>query len=165
MFRAGGNAQHMHDGLGLLRHAVTEASPLVRVLGPPADETIEAAQDRLRLRFPDAYRAFVHEFGAAWIGTREVYGIGSSLDVVSGLNVVWHTEQAREHRALSPRLLVLSSWDDLTLEVAEVSDESGCVKDGPVQELLVEGPGEPLADSFTEWLGRTLIEASADADG
>ena len=96
------------------------------------------------------------------MGTRAIFGLGADLDAVDGLNVVWHTEEARRRRGLAGGLIVLSAWDDLTLEVAQVRDDRGRPMDGPVSELLVEGPGEQLAPSFSEWLERTVREVRED---
>jgi hypothetical protein len=144
----------------LIERAQRESPGLVTTLGPPDEALIGAAEERLGLTFPEPYRQFVTEVGAMEVGGRRIFGIGSSLGTVDGLNVVWHTEQARADRDLSRSALVLSSWDDLTLEVMEIAGEGG---DGPVRELLVEGPGEDLAPSFLEWLERTIREAREDA--
>lgn len=146
-----------------LREVATTKPGVVRSLGPTDEIRISAAEARLGLTFPQSYRDFVREFGAMEVGTRQVYGIGDSLDAVSGLNVVWHTEQARAHRDVSQAWLVVSSWDDLTLELAQILDDSGDPIDGPVVERLVEGAGERLAGSFAEWLERTVQEALEDA--
>src|SRR3954447_22295357 len=103
----------------------------VRVLGPATEDRVRAAERRLGLLFPEPYRSFLLECGAAEVGTRVVYGIGDSLETVGGLNVVWHTGQARAHRYLDQTWLVLSSWDDLTLEIAKVVDDCGQPIDGP----------------------------------
>jgi hypothetical protein len=153
--RAGGEALTVAD---LIERAQRESPGLVTTLGPPDEALIGAAEERLGLAFPEPYRQFVTEFGAMEIGGRPIFGIGSSLGTVDGLNVVWHTEQARANRDLSRNELVLSAWDDLTLEVMEIVGG-----DGPVRERLVEGPGEDLASSFLEWLARTIREAREDA--
>jgi hypothetical protein len=153
----------MAESINLLRATAGQAPGLVSVLGPPAPGLIEAAQERLGLRFPDAYRGFLEAFGAVEVGTRSIYGIGSSIDTVDGLNVVWHTVHARESRGLASSEIVLSSWDDMTLEVARIRDDSGQCTDGPVRELLVEGTGETLGASFDAWLALTIREAVEDA--
>ena len=81
---------------------------------------------------------------------------------LGGLNVVWQTEEARRQRGLASGFIVLSAWDDLTLEVAHVRDDQGSPIDGCVTELLVEGPGEELAPSFSRWLERTVREVRED---
>lgn len=144
----------------LIERAQRESPDLVSTLGSPDSALIEAAEERLGIQFPETYRQFVTEVGAMEIAGRRIFGISSSLDTVDGLNVVWHTEQARAERDLDDNELVLSAWDDLTLEVMKVAGEGG---DGPVRELMVEGQGEDLASSFAEWLERTIQEAREDA--
>lgn len=153
----------MVDAVGLVRRLENENPGLVSILGPADDGLITAAELRLGVRFPPAYRAFMANFGAVEIGSRQVYGLGTSLDTVDGLNLVWHTEQARDQRRLGHGELVLSSWDDLTLEVARVVDDAGETIDGAIREILVEGSGEHLASSFAEWLDRTIREVREDA--
>jgi hypothetical protein len=154
----------MTDGpVDSLRKLEADDPSLVRFLAPASEELIRAAEERLGLRFPPDYRAFLAACGAAQLGTREIYGLGDSLDTIDGLNVVWHTEQARQYRDLPPSNIVLSSWDDQTLEIARVVDETGAPVDGPVVELLVEGRGEWLGGSFDEWLQRTIAEVREDA--
>jgi hypothetical protein len=150
------------DVLALRRDLESDARIRLTVLGGATPAQITEAETRLGLRFPDDYRRFLAAFGAAEVDGRAIFGLGTDLDTVGGLNVVWHTEEARRLRGLAGGSLVLSAWDDLTLEVAQVLDHQGQPIDGPVAELLVEGPGEQLAPSFSRWLERTVHEVRED---
>jgi len=150
------------DVLALLRDLESDARIRLTVLGGATPAQITEAETRLGLTFPDDYRRFLAAFGAAEVDGRAIFGLGTDLDTVGGLNVVWHTEEARRLRGLAGGSLVLSAWDDLTLEVAQVLDHQGQPIDGPVAELLVEGPGEQLAPSFARWLERTVHEVRED---
>jgi len=150
------------DVLALLRDLESDARIRLTVLGGATPARIAEAETRLDLRFPKEYCRFLAVFGAAHVGPRAIFGLGADLDAVDGLNVVWHTEEARQRRGLAGGLIVLSAWDDLTLEVAQVRNDQGRPIDGPVTELLVEGPGEQLAPSFSRWLERTVREVRED---
>jgi SMI1-KNR4 cell-wall len=86
----------MADGTAVKvsRRASEEGRDLVRSLGTPSGVLLGAAEERLGLMFPPEYRSFLTEFGAAEVGTRPIYGVGSSLDSIGSLNVVWHTDFA-----------------------------------------------------------------------
>ena len=150
------------DVLAVLRDLKSDAQIRLTVLGGATPAQVTEAEARLGLQFPEDYRRFLTAFGAAEVGGRGLFGLGSDLNTLGGLNVVWHTEEARRLRGLAGGSLVLSAWDDLTLEVAQVLDHQGQPIDGPVAELLVEGPGEQLAPSFSRWLERTVHEVRED---
>ena len=146
----------------LVEHVLRASPRLVSALGPPPAGATEQAEERLGLIFPPSYRALVTTFGAIELDGRLIYGVGSSLATVDGLNVVWHTELARAHQALPLDQLVLSSWDDLTLEVMRVTDGSGNSVDGPIREYTVEGWGELLAPTLSDWLALKIQEMHED---
>ena len=150
------------DVLAVLRDLKSDAQIRLTVLGGATPAQVTEAEARLGLQFPEDYRRFLTAFGAAEVGGRGLFGLGSDLNILGGLNVVWHTEEARRQRGLASGFIVLSAWDDLTLEVAHVRDDQGSPIDGCVTELLVEGPGEELAPSFSRWLERTVREVRED---
>ena len=58
---------------------------------PVADDVIKQTEQKLKLVFADDYKAFLHQYGAALLGDKEINGI---CDAVR-LSVVEATERAR----------------------------------------------------------------------
>src|SRR3954451_19146382 len=116
--------------LAALRDVDAAARIPLTVLGGAIPTQVREAETRLGIGFPREYQRFLMAFGAAEVGGRAIFGLGADLDTVSGLNVVWHTEEARRRRGLAGGFIVVSAWDDLTLEIAQVRDDEGRPMDG-----------------------------------
>src|SRR5687767_13664650 len=93
------------------------------------DTLIEAAEQRLGLRFPPTYREFLRKLGAGNFGASEFYGIiDENFNHSSVPNGIWYTLTERDEVELPKNLIVIGDTGDGGLYCLEVSDE----KEAPV---------------------------------
>jgi antitoxin YobK len=131
-----------------------------RGVGRPSGSNGEAgtreAEDRLGLRFPPSYRAFLNSAGSGTFGWYEIYGLVTDLDAPGPPNVVWETRQAREKFQLPARFVLLVGLDDSSAYALDL-EEVSALSEAPVVQIW---PGEigddrvqgEVAPSFGQFL-------------
>lgn len=129
--------------------------------GPQQIASIEEAERRLGLRFPDSYRRFLTESGAGNLGSDDIYGVFDSHSDTSGIpDVVWATLDGRETLGL-PDAAVLIGYDGGEGKI--VLDLGRRQPDGSVP-VVWWHPGTPLSDApamaadFSKYLFEIVIQ-------
>jgi hypothetical protein len=122
--------------------------------GPRDENVVGAAEDRLGLRFPDAYRRFVLRMGAGSFGAAEFYGVIDSDFSGPVPDGVWVTLESRKGPSALPTSMVVIGQDGMggqyVLDTAAGDDPAVTVWIGGMS-----SPGEPLeevASDFAEFV-------------
>jgi hypothetical protein len=133
-----GEAPESAVGLGrTVADIIARNEDLADFTGPAPRGAVEAAEARLALELPSAYRDFVERYGCGTFAGRGLFGIGD-------LSVVVHTVRGRHSHGVARDRLVVSREDDGTLDVLD--------RQGRVFEVDGSGREAPLADSFEAYL-------------
>lgn len=135
--------------------------------GPKPEELIVKAEEKLGLKFPPTYRAFLKNLGCGDAGGEEFYGIIDESFEESGIpDAVWFTLEERKSGGLPAAYIVISALGDGELLVLDTAGAAEG-REGPVL-LLPEGYSQPgsetetIAGDFGEYFYRTVREVLGD---
>lgn len=131
-----------------------EAMRSATIAGPASESMIQAAENRLSLRFPPEYRRFLEEYGAAGLTGFDIAGLVHEdyseppfwVDIVTG------TERFREMMEGSlPDTMVPISHDGCEIQyLMDLADQDGSAC--PVFQYGPEVNGEMVAKSLEEFI-------------
>jgi hypothetical protein len=136
--------------------SVTSLLSKADVAGGASQELISFVEQQYGLKFPDQYRAFLGEYGAALLPGFEIYGL-----VDMGTNdgpPVWSDIRL---------LLERAAFRKMPASLVPISDDGGDYKfyvqcgNPEVGSILVYGPGRDgviVSDSFFDFIQRALTQ-------
>jgi hypothetical protein len=120
-------------------------------VGPRPTWLIEAAEQKLRIRFPPTYRRFLLEFGCGNIGSQEIYGIADDdLDKGPIPNAVWLNERRRGQGWSSSCFVIHERGDGTSHALRFDQQPAGAV-------WLMDVVGNPIA-KVSEDFGEFLLD-------
>jgi antitoxin YobK len=100
--------------------------------GPRPEDLVKKAESALGIRFPDAYRQFLLDYGAGNFGSAEFYGvIDDDWEESSVPDGVWYTLNERVESGMPNELVVVGDTGTGDLYVLDLSDGDGpvCIVD------------------------------------
>jgi len=106
-----------------LRTIVAEHADDCRIYGSRPDADIRRAEDALGVTFPEEYRSFIRDFGAADFYGFEIYGVlGQEPSLESNVpSCVWVTQSERKHGLPAEFVVISASGDGITYALSPVS--------------------------------------------
>jgi hypothetical protein len=96
--------------------------------GPKQFSLVNAAEMRLKVKFPPDYSRFLSDYGAGGIGSFEIYGLNDdNLNAIGIPNLVWYMEKARKEWQLPQSLIPIYDLGDgevFCLDISVARDET-----------------------------------------
>ncbi|CAO4846590.1 MAG: hypothetical protein CNLJKLNK_01355 [Holosporales bacterium] len=137
-------------------------------IGPKKETTIEFAQKKIEIFFPNSYHEFLLEKGSGSFGSLEIYGIVrdekfENTDYTGSIpNIFWITIHYRKNFNLPHHIILISDVGDgsyYALDLSQMNDEQEC----PVVIWPVGGYDETpeleiVAPDFGTWFYDQVME-------
>lgn len=149
--------QAYEEAKELVKELLQKTHGISTFVGPRSETLINLAQDRLSVKFPEAYRRFLLEYGAGGVGSFEIYGVVNDNFENSGIpDMVWLTLKGRKEWDLPRFLLPIYDLGDGELFCLDLRTQEG-------DEARVVGytPGysspEQSLDTVAEDFGKLLL--------
>lgn len=163
--------EDFQKGLNLMRANFSEDD--IYFVGPLSIQTINSAEKRLGVKFPESYKAFLLILGCGNFSYREFNGLirdeifsNENLGAEGSLNIVWHQVKNRVKYGLPENIVLIYSIGDgsyYALDLSQMNAESECpVVFWPLDGYEATPKLEVVAKDFGEFFLKMVLDEIAD---